>query len=83
MNINVRIKAYLNMMFFYHCYIARASDQLLKLQSIGKIHTVQNIAVGVSLNATLASPKSHILSLQSALAKIFFGFKSRWKTFAA
>ena len=45
--------------------------------------TVQNIAVGVSLKATLASPKSQILSLQSALAKMFFGFKSRWKTFAA
>ena len=39
--------------------------------------------MGVSLKATLARPKSHILSLQSALAKIFFGFKSRWKTLAA
>lgn len=44
--------------------------------------TVQNIAVGVSLKATLARPKSQILSLQSAFAKIFLGFRSRWKTFA-
>jgi hypothetical protein len=41
------------------------------------LHTVQNTVVGVSLNATLANPKSHILSLQLALANIFFGFKSR------
>lgn len=47
-----------------------------------KILTVQNIAVGVSLKATLARPKSQIFSLQSAFAKIFFGFRSRWKTFA-
>lgn len=44
--------------------------------------TVQNIAVGVSLKATLARPKSQILSLQSAFANIFFGFRSRWKTLA-
>lgn len=46
-------------------------------------HTVQNIAVGVSLKATLARPKSQIFSLQSALAKIFLGFRSLWYTFAA
>ena len=34
---------------------------------ITKLHTVQIIVVGVSLNATLANPKSHILSLQLAL----------------
>jgi hypothetical protein len=34
------------------------------------------------LKATLASPKSHILSLQSAFAKIFLGFRSLWNTFA-
>lgn len=39
--------------------------------------TVQKIADGASLNDTRASPKSHIFSLQSALAKIFLGFKSR------
>lgn len=38
---------------------------------------------GASLNAARASPKSQIFSLQSELASIFFGFKSRWKTFAA
>ena len=32
---------------------------------------------------TRANPKSQILSLQSELAKMFFGFKSRWKTLAA
>lgn len=41
------------------------------------------MAVGVSLKATLASPKSHILSLQSAFAKIFLGLRSLWNTFAA
>lgn len=46
-------------------------------------HTVQKIVVGVSLNATLANPKSQIFNLQFALANIFFGFKSRWQTFAA
>jgi len=40
-------------------------------------NTVQNTVVGVSLKATLASPKSQILSLQFAFASIFFGFKSR------
>jgi len=40
-------------------------------------NTVQNIVVGVSLKATLANPKSQILSLQFAFANIFFGFKSR------
>ena len=44
--------------------------------------TVQKIAVGASLKATLANPKSQIFNLQSAFASIFFGFKSRWKTFA-
>lgn len=58
------------------------------MKQIGKLcshenYTVQNIAVGVSLKATLARPKSQILSLQSEFANIFFGFKSRWKTFAA
>lgn len=47
------------------------------------ILTVQKMAVGASENATLARPKSHILSLQSALASTFLGFKSLWKTFAA
>ena len=46
-------------------------------------HTVQKIADGASLNDTRASPKSHIFNLQSALARMFFGFKSRWNTFAA
>jgi hypothetical protein len=46
-------------------------------------HTVQRIADGASLKDTLARPKSHIFSLQSALARMFFGFKSRWNTFAA
>ena len=32
---------------------------------------------------TRANPKSQTLSLQSELAKMFFGFKSRWKTLAA
>lgn len=41
-------------------------------------HTVQNTVVGVSLNATRANPKSQTLSLQFALAKIFFGLRSRW-----
>lgn len=45
--------------------------------------TVQKIVVGVSWNATLARPKSQILSLQFAFAKMFFGFKSRWYTLAA
>lgn len=40
-------------------------------------HTVQKIAEGASLNDARARPKSHIFSLQSALASIFFGFKSR------
>ena len=39
--------------------------------------------VGVSVNAGRASPKSQILSLQSLFARMFLGFKSRWKTFAA
>ena len=46
-------------------------------------HTVQKIADGASLKDTLARPKSHIFNLQSALARMFFGFKSRWNTFAA
>ena len=48
-----------------------------------KLHTVQKTVVGVSLNATLASPKSQTLSLQFAFASIFFGLRSRWYTFAA
>lgn len=47
-----------------------------------KKHTVQSTVVGVSLNSTLANPKSHILSLQFAFANIFFGLRSRWYTFA-
>jgi len=46
-------------------------------------NTVQKMAVGVSLKATLARPKSQILSLQSAFAKMFLGLRSLWKTFAA
>lgn len=46
------------------------------------MHTVQNIADGVSLKEARASPKSQIFSLQSALASIFFGFRSRWNTLA-
>lgn len=44
--------------------------------------TVQKIADGTSLNDTRARPKSQIFNLQSALARIFLGFKSRWKIFA-
>ena len=32
---------------------------------------------------TRANPKSHTFSLQSELARMFFGFKSRWNTLAA
>ena len=35
---------------------------------------------GMSLKAGRASPKSQILSLQSELARMFLGFKSRWNT---
>ena len=35
---------------------------------------------GMSLNAGRASPKSQILSLQSELARMFLGFRSRWNT---
>lgn len=45
--------------------------------------TVQNIADGASLKDTRASPKSQIFNLQSAFARMFFGFKSRWNTLAA
>lgn len=45
--------------------------------------TVQKMVDGESLNDTRASPKSQIFSLLSALARIFFGFRSRWKTLAA
>lgn len=44
---------------------------------VTETHTVQKIAEGVSVNDTRARPKSHIFSLQSAFARIFFGFKSR------
>lgn len=47
------------------------------------IHTVQKIAEGASLKDARASPKSQIFNLQSALASMFLGFKSRWNTFAA
>jgi hypothetical protein len=40
-------------------------------------HTVQKTVVGVSLNATRASPKSHIFNLQLEFAKMFLGFRSR------
>lgn len=50
---------------------------------MNETHTVQKLADGASFNDTRARPKSQIFSLQSALARIFFGFKSRWKTFAA
>jgi hypothetical protein len=43
--------------------------------------TVQNIAEGASLNDTRASPKLQFLSLQSELASIFLGFRSRWNKF--
>ncbi|BAS73385.1 Os01g0643825 [Oryza sativa Japonica Group] len=45
--------------------------------------TVQNIADGVSSKDTRARPKSQILTLQSALARMFLGLRSRWKTLAA
>lgn len=48
-----------------------------------EIQTVQKTVIGVSLNATLANPKSQTLSLQLAFANIFFGLRSRWYTFAA
>ena len=48
-----------------------------------RAHTVQKMTDEASSNDARASPKSQIFSLQSALARIFFGFKSRWKTFAA
>ena len=48
-----------------------------QIKEMFKRNTVQNIVVGVSLKATLANPKSQILSLQFAFASIFFGFKSR------
>ena len=47
------------------------------LKELRKQLTVQNIDVGMSLNATLASPKSQTLSLQFAFANIFFGLRSR------
>lgn len=37
----------------------------------------------MSLNDGRAKPKSQILSLQSELARIFLGFRSRWNTLAA
>jgi len=58
------------------------AEQKQQVNQFPTILTVQNIADGASLNETRASPKSHIFSLQSALARIFFGFKSRWNTFA-
>lgn len=55
----------------------------LQFNLLNKNHiTVQNIAVGSSLNATLANPKSQILSLQFAFASIFLGLRSLWYTFA-
>jgi hypothetical protein len=35
---------------------------------------------GMSLKAGRASPKSQILSLQSELARMFLGLRSRWNT---
>ncbi|WVZ99726.1 hypothetical protein U9M48_044987, partial [Paspalum notatum var. saurae] len=45
------------------------------------IRTVQKTVVGVSLNATRASPKSHIFNLQLEFAKIFLGLRSRMNVF--
>ena len=39
--------------------------------------THQKTVVGVSVKAGRASPKSQIFNLQSLLAKMFFGFRSR------
>ena len=39
--------------------------------------THQKTVVGVSVKAGRANPKSQIFSLQSLLAKMFFGFRSR------
>ena len=39
--------------------------------------THQKTVVGVSVNAGRASPKSQIFNLQSLLAKMFFGLRSR------
>ena len=39
--------------------------------------THQKTVVGVSVKAGRASPKSQIFNLQSLLAKMFLGFKSR------
>ena len=44
--------------------------------------THQKIVVGASVKLGRASPKSQIFSLQSELARMFFGFRSRWKTLA-
>jgi hypothetical protein len=51
----------------------------LDIHTISRVReiTVQKMADGASLKETRASPKSHIFNLQSAFAKIFFGFKSR------
>lgn len=62
-------------------FITKQEVELTTARSLW--HTVQKIVVGVSLNATLANPKSQIFSLQFAFASIFFGFKSRWYTLAA
>jgi hypothetical protein len=45
--------------------------------------TVQKMADDEPFMVTRANPKSHTLSLQSELANMFFGFKSRWNTLAA
>lgn len=47
-----------------------------------ELHTVQKTAEGESVKETRASPKSQILILQSALARMFLGFRSLWKTCA-
>lgn len=58
--------------------VAEKSDNNSKKETL----TVQKMAEGTSVNDTRASPKSQIFTLQSELARIFFGFKSRWKTCA-
>ena len=59
---------------YYNLLTPRTQGQTMQMF---RKNTVQNIVVGVSLKATLANPKSQILSLQFAFASIFFGFRSR------
>jgi hypothetical protein len=48
-----------------------------KKQNAKDKKTTKIADVGVSLNATLANPKSQIFSLQFALARMFFGLRSQ------